>query len=360
MALQTIQGGILFPTRPPHLAAAIAFGNNLVIDANDEKAAFIFMAPKTGTVSKIWFRTATVTTGDTVDVRLETVDATTGAPSGTLFAANTNGSQSILLTDDNTVFVTTLTATASVTKGDLLTIVVALPSVAVGNMVIAAISGAAMALEYPYSALYTGTWAKGTNICCCALEYNDGSYAHVEGVFPFSAVANTAFNSGSTPDERGNMFQVPFPCRVTGFWLWADLDGNCDIVLYDSDGTTALLTKSLDLDNRPVTTNARQVYPFNSTANLSANTNYRIVLKPTSATSVTLQEFTVNAAAVMDAHSGGQNVHLTTRVDAGSWTQTTTQRAMIGVALDGFDDAVSAAGGGGRRSSVSLGGITVT
>jgi hypothetical protein len=54
-----------------------------LIDATGEKYAAIIQIPKTGTISKIGFRTGTVTTSQTLRGGIETVDAATGAPTGT-------------------------------------------------------------------------------------------------------------------------------------------------------------------------------------------------------------------------------------------------------------------------------------
>ena len=48
------------------------------------------------------------------------------------------------------------------------------------------------------------------------------------------------------------------------------------------------------------------------------------------------------------AMTGGQNFHYTTRVNGGAWTDTTTQRAFMGILANAFDDAV----GGGAANDV--------
>ena len=63
------------------------------------------------------------------------------------------------------------------------------------------------------------------------------------------------------------------------------------------------------------------------------------MVKPTSATSLSVYRISAQAAAMMDQMYGGQTMYETSRTDAGSWTDTTTQR-ILGIHLfaDGFGD----------------------
>lgn len=340
MALQIIPGGLWIP-HPFIRTGAISFGN-MLIDASGEKAAGIFRAPKTGTVSKIGFLTGIVTTGATVDVRLETVDLANGDPSGTLFGTDSNGSQVIANGDDNTWFTTTLTTGPSVTKGDLLAVVIA--NAGSGDMNIRNCTFD-NPRNFPYTDLFTLSWSKDDDAPVFSLEYSDGSYAYSLGVWPISATNSPFFNLSSTPDERGLIFQLPFPFRVTGMWINSDLDGAVDIVLYDDDGTTVLESVSLDPDVRQIPDKRTTLVWFDGTQTLSANTNYRLVLKPTTTTNVALVDFEVDSVVVMESLEGGSNFHFTERTDAGSWTDTVTKRPAIGLICDAFDDGVSVGGG---------------
>ncbi|MFQ5804771.1 MAG: hypothetical protein ACE5JQ_17920, partial [Candidatus Methylomirabilales bacterium] len=340
MAEQTFPGGLWIP-HPPIMQSAAPNLQNMLIDASTEKAAGVFRAPKTGTISKVGFLTGTVTTGATVDVRLETVDLANGDPSGTLLGTNSNGSQVIADTDDNTWFTTTLTTGVAVTKGDLLAVVIA--NAGSGNM---NIRNVRYDFTGGYSDLFTAAWVKDNDSPGFGLEYSDGSYAYSPHVWPVSGLtSNLNFNSSSTPDERGLIFQLPFPFRVTGCWLTVDLDNAADVVLYDSDGSTALETLSLDPDVRMDTAQRIFLLTFAGTQSLSANTNYRLVLKPTTTSNIRVSFFSVDAAAVMDALEGGQNFQYTERTDAGAWTETATDRPFVGLICDGFDDGVGGGGG---------------
>lgn len=340
MATQSV-APYYFPEVPNQIGVLANF-SNFLLDAASEKAAYIIQAPKTGNVSKVAWRTNVVTTGATLDIRLETLNAS-GDPSGTLFGTNTNGSHVLADTDDSKVNVTTLTAAAAVTKGDKLAVVIVNPATGFGNFNVAAFQDADA--DFPYSDHFTTAWAKAKASPCVGLEYSDGSYAVISNCYPIDSNPATVFNSGSAPDEIGIIFQLPVPVRVTGCWIWCDLDAAADVKLYNSDGSTVLLSRSLVGAEDAATTMGLMLFYFSSTATLAKATNYRLTLVPTTVTNVGLQEFTVNAAAVMDAFSGGQAIHRTQRTDAGAWTQTTTQRPFMGLILDGLDDGVGAGGG---------------
>ena len=339
MALQTIKGGLAIP---PYFKISLA---NMVIDAANEKAAGILRAPKTGIISKVGFLTATVTTGATVDVRVETVNMSTGAPSGTLFGTNTNASQIIQDTNDNVGFTVSLTAGASVNKGDLLAIVIVNPPTSFGNMQIRI--NTSVTAGQAYQAAYTTVWSLGSNPMVTWLEYNDGSYASIIDVSPFITENLQSINTGTTPDEIALKFKLPFPCRVTGAWFYSYSD-DYDIVLYDSDGSTILTSVSIDKDTFFTTTSLILGYvPFTGTAQLLKDTFYYLSYKPTTLANITVVTGDVPTAASMDSLPGGQNFHYAARVNAGAWTATTTRRPCIGIIIDQCDDGVGGGGGAG-------------
>lgn len=340
MSLPKIKGNVI-PFWMPRFGAAGA--NVVLLDAAGEKAGFVFRIPKTGTITKLGFRTGTVTTGvpsPGLDIRLETVDLATGNPSGTLWAVNTNGSQIVADTDDNIFFVVTLTAGASVTIGQNAAIVVEIPAGGSGNLnIVVANGGFVSFLTYPSVLAYTiGVWVKqGLSLPQIAyIEYSDGSTEWC-GLYPITNLNTIGFNSGSNPDERGNIFQVPFPCRIMGACanIYMVAGSDFDIVLYDANNNI-LESISVDGDLQPTTANRSAVWLFDTPVELLPNTNYRLVVKPTTVNNVTLNGIDVGNASHLDAFELGQLFYRTTRVDAGSWTNTTTGRECIWPLFDAF------------------------
>lgn len=351
MALTSFGGLLRWPEVGSDIITTIGFTTTTyLIDAADEKAAAILQAPKTGTISAITFRTGVVTTGATVDVRVETVDPATGDPTGTLFGTNTNGSQVIGNGDDQVLFTTTLTAGASVTQGDLLAVVIVNPAGSPGNMQILTLSTNTISFGYfPYGSLYTGSWAKiAAPPPISGLQYNDGSYGYIPSVVIAATTTTTSFNSGTNPNHRALRFQVTAPCRVRGCWVAVDLDGDADVLLvadnWDGTNGAALARVSLDKDVRRAATPGAFFEMFPTSVTLAANTTYRLVLKPTSVTNIVAQAYTVASTAQFDQNGGNQQCYLSTAnnpTGSGDWSPTTTTRPFMGLLIDQFDDGAS-------------------
>lgn len=356
MALQSLKGGVFIPAPDMFQWSGAPSFNNSPIDAADEGVAAILAIPKTGNVLKILFSTRTVTTGATVTGRIETLDAavTPATPSGTLYHANATGTLVVNSTDDNIGLTISFASAAPVTKGDKVAVIVKNPLVSFGNIQIA--DFADDVTNFPYKMLNTGispliSWAVIARAPIVGLEYDDGSYEHIHGCWPITTITTTTYNNTSTPDEIGIRFQVAFPCRASGMWAYMDPDGDFNVNLYDSDGVTKIASTSyaVDKDVSGTTTAGYHFFKFATTANLTKDTYYRLVIEPSSATSLSLYDFTVLTAAVMDAFDGGQLVHLTSAKDPtgeGSWTNTTTRRPWMGLEIDAFDDAVGGAATG--------------
>jgi len=358
MAFQTITGGLWLPLPTVHTVGAPSYiPGSLLIDASAEKAAFIFRAPKTGTLDKAEIRTGAVTLGGSSVLRLsfQDVDLTTGFSDGTqdqyrdIAAASVSANSWLapgLMTSDGTDGGTK----RSVTVGDQLSVVLEYSTFTASDSVIWAILGAAGVGQtisaFPTAALYTASWAfYSGGFPVMALKYSDGTYAGVgDFVCVASAVNSVTYNSGSTPDERALYFQLPAPVKVGGAWVRCDLDGDADVVLYDSDGSSVLSSASCDKDVRSQTSGGNLFVRF-AEATLAASTTYRLSIKPTSATSLTLYDFDVSAAAILGAVAGGSNWHFSSRTDAGAWSQVTTKRIWAGLLVTAIDDGVGGGGG---------------
>jgi hypothetical protein len=333
---------LTYPPLPPH------FGNLgpnttgvLLMDASGEKATFIFGAAKTGTLSRLRFRTGTVGTGDTVRASFQNVDLATGMPDET---ADQYRDVTVGNGDDNVAHYTGILSSdgtdtgtkRSVSAGDLVAIVFEYPSYVAGNLNIATQTGSSGVTNFPYSALKTGgSWAKSTTgLPIVAVEYDDGSYAWIPGATAaVSGIASEAYSSSSTPDERGNIIVPTFTGTVCGFWFVGSPSGDTDIVLYNSvDGV--VLSKSLDKDTiATAAVHKPTEILFNSTATLTASATYRLVAKPTTTSNTNLSGWSYPAAAVLGAEPAGTQVYSTTRTDGGAWTDAQTKRYGLGLFL---------------------------
>ena len=340
MALQDVSG-ITLPFQP----LAISY-QAMLLDAVGEKAAVIFSAPKTGTIDRVCWRTSAVTTGTDTDVRLETVDDTTGDPSGTLFGTTTNVTQAAAGITTNTWIENTLTAGASVTKGDMIALVIAptgTPSYNVARLL------SSESLVSPYTDLYTGTWTKSASNGVCAVRYSDGTYPYIAGVFPLSAASSVSITAAGTPDEVGNLINLPFKCSVTGLVVDTATTANISTLtakLYDSSNNV-LASKVYDYNQ--IQGAGIGYIRFDTSIVLDAATDYRATVEATTATARAIKYSDVASTALRDALSIGSSFIWTQRTDAGGWTETATRRAGIGLMINQLDDG---AGGGGGTTNI--------
>jgi hypothetical protein len=347
MALQSTKHGLPFPAYPTGVVNVAPSFVSYLMDAAGEKTAGVWTASAAKAIRKVHFRTNTVTTGDTVDVRVETVDnATDGNPTGTLLAASTNASLVIAGADDNVWKSVQLTAdTPTLAVGDIFGLVVVNGS---GGGVINIAGRVHVGLQFPYGLLFTSSWVKTAQYPIMVPEYSDGTFEPIFGYGDQGGPINTStFGSGSATNRRGNIFSVPFPSRANGCWVWLDSDGNYTVKLYDSDGTTVLATTATAYaTQRVVTVGALTFLPFTAPATLAASTNYRLVVEPSSASTVATYDFDVPVVGMLDMFPGGQACHASVYT-SGSWVETTTRRGYLGVFLDAFADDTGGGGGGG-------------
>jgi len=342
MAIQTVKYGFPFPNYPPGIAAVPALGSATYdLDANAEKAAAIYMATAAKNIHKVHIRMNTTTVGDTLDVRIETVDtAANGDPTGTLWAVNTNASLVLAGSDDAIWKSVTLTADATLAVGDIYAIV--LVQGASGDCLVNNFSD--QTTGFPYGDAFTASWTKNISPPMMFAEFSDGSFEPVFGISDVGALINSnSFDNNDATNKRGNIFSLPFPARAAGAWAWVDADATFTIVLYDTDGTTPLATTpATNAFQRATTAGNPHFYAFLVPVELDANTDYYMAVVPQSTTALTLYDFDVPAAGMLDMFPGGQDCHRAVYTSS-AWVPTTTSRSFMGIYLDGFSDGAGGA-----------------
>lgn len=332
-------GPVLYPT----IVSRATLGS-VLLDAAGESAAVIFQAPKTGSIDRVCFRTGTVTVGATVDVRLETVSATTGDPTGTLWGTATNGSRVIADTDDNLWIEVTLTATASVTRGDLIALVVVAPTGA--NLNIARNSTSDVIFGFPFTDHFTTVWNKATASPITAVRYSDGDYPFMLGCLPLLLFpTNVSLASNTTPDEVGNRIELPMAAVCEGLWFGvaaATPGGDWTVLLYDS-ANNVLASRTVDKDQSIWTVGNPSVLRWAAPVTLTPGT-YRVTIRPDTTTASNYIATVTVPSGLMVAMPQGDRVYRTHRTDAGAWADVATERTTIGLWLSDLDDGSRAAG----------------
>jgi hypothetical protein len=358
MALQLVQGLIYWPGLTTQGTGAKVSGNGTTLDAAGEYVAFVIKAREAMTISHIWHRVAATATGSpTLDVRIETVSDTTGLPTGTLWATNTNLVTGALAA--NTEYTHALTASASINAGETFAIKLLYNSgTAITPFNIGQVSVPLASQGLPYVVTNTGSPTKGGwsfiyNVCPGS---SSTAFYKVPGLWGFTSMAVQSFST-SNGDAFGNRFQVPFTCRCTGLSISRTADGgNFSYGLYDDAGTE-LSSSSTAHDNDQTFTGAGVPghFFFVNPVTLSAATWYRAAIWPSSTTNV--GTYKITQSADLSETMRYTNFHYTTKATGGAWTDSAVNEALtVDLIIDQLDDGVSA-GGGGAAGIVGLHGI---
>lgn len=351
MSLQTLPSVILYPGRSNTNNSTGTFTASSTLDASGEYVAYMGYAIEDMVVSHVGIRTHTATGSPTVEIRIETVDGTTGLPTGTLWATNTNVTTGTLTASDFSVHA--LTASATISKGSYYAVKILY---ATGTTFALSRFTAAMASQsiLPYQVLNTGTPTKadfGVLTYCMALGSSSSVFYKIPRMLPVTATAVGLSASTATFDAVGVRFKVPFKCRCAGFLhtTASATAGPFTYGIYNDAGSevSSSSTSWLDMDI-PVTPGVYSMMSlyFDNPVELSPDTWYRLALWPTSATSITLIGFEYDSAGLQAAGPGGVNWHLTKKALAGAWDDSNT---LVGIhtslILDQLDDGVGSGGG---------------
>lgn len=348
MTMQTIQGGLVIPAINNDFSTTPVLNSSTAMNDANDAVGWVFAVPKAGNIRYVGFRTATVTTGDTLKVSLYTTDATTGFPTTTAYKGMVAGTQVVGNADDNVWFTVQLSTDAtSVVAGDIIAAVLEFNSFVAGNLGIAYEITNAGQVNFPYDLFFEAAWAKqGGNVSVFYIKYDDGTVAYIPNALPLTTSAQQNFQVGTTPDEYALRFKLPFPARVAGVVLPWVCAGDTKIILYDSDGTSILTSVTFDKDYYGNTSIFRFAYRFSSPQTILKDTFYRLSIQPQAASNTSIVIWTAPEAVALDQMEGGQNFHLSTRTDAGAWDDTATnKRPMISLILDQFDDGTAVGGG---------------
>ena len=337
--------------------------SSITLDSTADQLAWLGMASFTDSLTKIYFRTGTVTTGADVDVRIETV--ANGRPTGALWAANTNIVVTIADGDDNVWKTATLTAAASLVMGDEFAIVIN-SSAGTPNLDLAAsnatFTGGGIG-QYPILLFNsTGTFAVLTirNLEWIA-EFSSAGVKYVAGLTPVDgAVTLTSYDNATATNERGLRFQVPFKQRCIGARVCVGnvvAGGDFTISLWDAAGDTdaeALGQSVIDGDSVSANTTDGyfEVY-WEAPVTLTINTTYYIGVRADTANNITLFECPTAgtgepATAIKAFPAESTELYLATRTWSGgtgsAWTTTTTTMPIIELIFDQLDDGASSGG----------------
>jgi hypothetical protein len=347
MTLVSLPGPIFWPGLTGSITNTPSIGNlTALTSAGSHYQAYVVCAREDMTISHVAFRVGSATGSNDFDVRIETV-ATTGLPSGTLWATNTNGTVSGATANAN--YQAALTASASITKGQLFCVKLLLSSgtsatpQGVANVALTTLS------NIPYSVLNTGTPTKGNlGTGLIGLGSSSTAYYYVPGLIPPASYTASTFNN-TNGAKRGLRFTPPMNCRAVGLrWFNSTAVGDFNAVLY-SDAGSELSSSSTAFDGDATFggQTVSNVY-FDNTVSLTAGTTYRLVVEPSSATNVNVSTFTIAQTTASGLTgtpvTGLSNTHYTTFASS-AWDDTnTTLLPLMDLIIDQVDNGSGTGG----------------
>jgi hypothetical protein len=303
-------------------AGSASFNVEATLDAAGEYVCLVFQAEEAMTISHVGFRNGTVVASGAADVRVETVDAATGLPSGTLWATNTNAATGALTS--NTTAVYALTASASVAAGEWVAIKIAYASGTSFTVLNHTAYGGLC--DVPYKVINTGT--PTISAIAAPLLFGVGSSStamyFIPGTMLASNVGTTSFDNSTAGAQRGIIFTPPMACKLRGITYGAlnhvAVDRN--LKLYNADGSSLIKSTAIDGDFTSPTSLAMHRDLFDADQTLVAGTQYRLVLEPSEAANVRWQHLVLGDSGYRSGIPGGTAIQYTTFTTGGGWDDT--------------------------------------
>lgn len=294
----------------------------------------------------------------TMRVGIQSVNTTTGLPSGTWLGYGDFATGQTNFQDFGTRQ-WTLSTTATITRGQYYAIVIFAQAGtfdATSKVRFYTVRGTGVGpafITFPYTYNIDNGVASGKSTAALIPNFGCGTATRQYGI-GCSGGLQGSWNAGSSPNQRGMKFKLPTSLcttfKVVGVRMGVGPTNSAatwDLNLYDSSNNV--------LQNRSYTN--QEAYNSNSLLMrdyyfdessliaLSANTDYRIAVQGTHATlgCMTYIE-TSSIANCSSAFIPDGTFHLTTRTGTGAWTDTTTSWMPMQLIIDDF--TASASGGG--------------
>jgi hypothetical protein len=328
-----------------------ALGTATTLTTAGHYMAYVFVAREDMVVSHVGFRAGSVAGSPTADVRVETVDPTTGLPTGTLWATNTNLVSGTL--SANTNLLSALTASATITKGQVFCIKIAYASgtsIGIANI---NQTSAPQNESLPYVVTNIGTPTKGifsNNIANIAIGSSSTTFYQVAAAIPAISVNSVVFNNSTAGTKRGIKFTIPMNCRIVGMrWYSSNGNGDYNIAIYDSSGVeiSSSSTAYVGLNNAVSLSGVTYGY-FDNTVTATAGTTYYAAVEPSSATNVVLYNFVLPSTSYRGATVAGTAANYSTYTTGGGWVDATDTLPFMDIIIDQVDNGAGTGGGGGR------------
>lgn len=299
----------------------------------------VFRAYKTGNISKLG-RLVTARTGNCeFDFQMETLTGAPAVPTGTIWAAGAT----VHVTVSGTGWVWhTLGTPGAVVKDDYFAVAINPTVAAVGDQATIGTNLAALVnRNFPYAATkLAGVYTAQNGSPILAAQYDDGTV--LWGGLPVTAIATTTtIATDTTPDEVGVMWTQPVGGTCFGVEALLSVstqtavDGTFELYEGVAAAASSIASVKVTAADMRAATSGKLELRFSTSVALVANREYRLVLKPSTATATgtyRLTNLTFESVASQQSQFG--LFIRTHRTDAGTFTDTTTQIPSVCPVLD--------------------------
>lgn len=366
MTIRKLPAGGAWMPLPVNIQASTGTTNNdLLLDESlTSRIAFTFFAPVSGTLETFeFFMGGTFDPDTTLLVSFQSLD------SDDLPDASYDAFRVIRLGDYGGTWInpglitsdgTDTGAKRTVTRGERLACVIEFDSGTFGDLITfpsLAINDDTARRSVGGALVYDSSWHRHKVVGCAALKYQEfpstagalagQEYVYMPELLPLNTIAGTPLNTGTTPDEVGLEFAFPAPVRVGGasFCLSTTVDGvEFDCVLYDqASNVLDTVPMKMHTDLFPANGYSYWTARFSQDFFVPANEQYKVTVKPSSASSVKLLELSFADSVILSDVFGyrdtGNNEHLwihVERTNGGEWTQSTLL-PLISLNITGVD-----------------------
>lgn len=324
-----------------------------------------------GTITFVTIATTTfANAGTTLDVGLQDTNAT-GAPTrpdGTFDVKRTLTGGTDTLTNGGFNTYAMDTGSKTLSHGDLISLVFDLTARGGADSInIGACDNFGMFGEtnsnqqhFPGANSFTGgAWSSSSSTVPVALiTFDDGTLGFFDQSTFAGILGSESYSDSTNPDERGLIFQVPFPCQVDAFKAYLlSMRSASDFtftIYADPLGTPTSIGSVSGTGAQMNTVNFGNGWvglPLTTPVTLAANTDYCAALRVTSASASDLAFSPLANTAHRALYPAGTTIRKATRNNlTGAFTAESPATTMynMGVRISAVDDGTgSGAGGGG-------------
>lgn len=328
-------------TGSPSLAA-------ITLDAAEEKIAFIVRPIGTQTLRKVGFVTGTVITGNTIDVRIESVEPLGVSPyvrpTGNLYCTNSSATVTINSVDDSKYKETDNLVSDCDVSNSTIAVVFARRGSFNGIINYYSLS------RYDNTVVMSSTSASGYAVISGSpnmeLYSDSGAIIDIKQTVCISTVSASSISVASNPNTIGNKITFPYAHTIDGVYAQIAASQDVDIKLIDSDGGTVLET--IEISTSLYRSGVKTFFALSTTYTFDANESYRIVIQAKKSTTLNVHRiFYENSTLKNNQVVFGAYIDSTIAqnpVNEGSWTQNSLGVALIYPSILSIDTGASGGG----------------